>query len=104
MPSTRFFKACLAAALLSVLAPVWAADLPAAVVKELRAVGIPPTSASAVVQEVATSLVELSYRDQAAMHPASVMKLLTTYAGLELLGTAYRWKTEVYADGDDIVL
>src|SRR4051794_19166295 len=104
MPSTRFFKACLAGALLSVLAPLWAADLPAAVVKELRAVGIPPTSASVVVQEVGTSSVELAYRAQATMHPASVMKLLTTYAGLELLGAAYRWKTEVYADGEDIVL
>src|SRR4051794_13494420 len=104
MPSTRFFKACLAGALLSVLAPLWAADLPAAVVKELRAVGIPPTSASVVVQEVGTSSAELAYRAQATMHPASVMKLLTTYAGLELLGTAYRWKTEAYADGDDIVL
>jgi D-alanyl-D-alanine carboxypeptidase/D-alanyl-D-alanine-endopeptidase (penicillin-binding protein 4) len=27
------------------------------------------------------------------------MKLLTTYAGLDLLGPAYTWKTEVYADG-----
>ena len=31
------------------------------------------------------------------MNPASVMKLVTTYAALELLGPAYRWKTEVYA-------
>ena len=28
------------------------------------------------------------------MNPASVMKLVTTYAALELLGPAYRWKTE----------
>src|SRR3954466_4463155 len=104
LPGTRFFKACVGAALLSVLTPLWGADLPAAVVKELRAVGIPPTSASVVVQEVGASSVELAYRAKATMHPASVMKLLTTYAGLELLGTAYRWKTEVYADGKDIVL
>ena len=31
------------------------------------------------------------------MNPASVMKLVTTYAALELLGPAYRWKTEAYA-------
>ncbi len=31
------------------------------------------------------------------MNPASVMKLVTTYAALDLLGPAYRWKTEVYA-------
>jgi len=34
------------------------------------------------------------------MNPASVMKLVTTYAALEKLGPAYRWKTEVYRDGE----
>ena len=46
------------------------------------------------------------------MNPASVMKLVTTYAALEILGPAYRWKTEVYATApvregvldDDLVL
>ena len=41
----------------------------------------------------------LSYRAGAAMNPASVMKLVTTYAALELLGPAYTWTTPVYADG-----
>ena len=41
----------------------------------------------------------LSWRAGAAMNPASVMKLVTTYAGLELLGPAYTWTTPVYADG-----
>jgi len=33
------------------------------------------------------------------MNPASTMKLLTTFAGLELLGPGYRWRTEAYAEG-----
>jgi len=33
------------------------------------------------------------------MNPASTMKLVTTYAGLELLGPAYQWRTEFYTDG-----
>ena len=33
------------------------------------------------------------------MNPASVMKLVTTYAALELLGRDYRWKTEAYLAG-----
>ena len=33
------------------------------------------------------------------MSPASTMKLVTTYAGLELLGPAYTWKTEVLTGG-----
>ena len=41
----------------------------------------------------------LSYRANASVNPASVMKLVTTYAGLELLGPSYTWKTPVYIDG-----
>ena len=41
----------------------------------------------------------LSYRANAYMNPASVMKLVTTYAGLELLGPSYTWNTPVYVDG-----
>ena len=33
------------------------------------------------------------------MNPASVMKLVTTFAGLDLLGPAYTWSTPVYLDG-----
>ena len=33
------------------------------------------------------------------MNPASVMKLVTTFAALELLGRDYRWKTEAYLGG-----
>ena len=41
----------------------------------------------------------LSYRATASVNPASVMKLVTTYAGLELLGPAYTWSTPVFVDG-----
>ena len=34
------------------------------------------------------------------VNPASTMKLVTTYAALELLGPAYQWKTEFLTDGD----
>jgi D-alanyl-D-alanine carboxypeptidase/D-alanyl-D-alanine-endopeptidase (penicillin-binding protein 4) len=32
------------------------------------------------------------------MNPASTMKLVTTFAGLQLLGPDYRWQTSLYAD------
>jgi D-alanyl-D-alanine carboxypeptidase/D-alanyl-D-alanine-endopeptidase (penicillin-binding protein 4) len=41
----------------------------------------------------------LSHRMDVAMNPASVMKLVTTYAGLDLLGADYTWATRFYADG-----
>jgi len=57
-----------------------------------------------VVQEVGAARPTLEMNAGASMNPASVMKLATTYAALELLGPAYRWKTEVYADGDNLAL
>jgi D-alanyl-D-alanine carboxypeptidase/D-alanyl-D-alanine-endopeptidase (penicillin-binding protein 4) len=41
----------------------------------------------------------LSHRTQIPVNPASVMKLVTTYAALDLLGPAYVWRTPVYLDG-----
>ena len=41
----------------------------------------------------------LSHRPQVAMNPASVMKLVTTYAALDLLGPAFTWNTPVYVEG-----
>ena len=34
-----------------------------------------------------------------SVNPASTMKLVTTYAALELLGPTHQWKTEFYTDG-----
>src|SRR5881394_2149868 len=52
-----------------------------------------------VVQELGVHHETLRVNAAAAMNPASVMKLVTTYAALEQLGPAYRWKTEAYAAG-----
>lgn len=51
------------------------------------------------MHELGARRASLKVNDQAAMNPASVMKLVTTLAGLELLGPAYRWRTEAYLDG-----
>jgi len=73
--------------------------LPPAVQQALRSAGIPPASTALVVQEVGARRPTLSFNAGVPMNPASVMKLVTALAGLELLGPAYRWKTEVYLDG-----
>jgi D-alanyl-D-alanine carboxypeptidase/D-alanyl-D-alanine-endopeptidase (penicillin-binding protein 4) len=54
---------------------------------------------SVVVQEIGEKQPLLSHQPARPMNPASTMKLVTTFAALELLGSDYRWKTEAYADG-----
>ena len=39
------------------------------------------------------------YNADVSVNPASTMKLVTTYAALEILGPNYQWKTEFYTDG-----
>lgn len=41
----------------------------------------------------------LAWRAQVPVNPASIMKLVTTYAALDLLGPAFTWTTPVYVDG-----
>jgi D-alanyl-D-alanine carboxypeptidase/D-alanyl-D-alanine-endopeptidase (penicillin-binding protein 4) len=80
------------------------AELPLPVLQALRAVDLPSSSVSAVVQEVGAMAPSVRHRADVAVNPASVMKLVTTYAALELLGPAYRWKTEAFLDGDTLIL
>ncbi len=41
----------------------------------------------------------LAWRTQVPVNPASIMKLVTTYAALDMLGAAYSWTTPVYVEG-----
>ena len=75
------------------------APFPPPVAQALVAARIPAAAAAALVQEVGAPRPLLSVNPAAPMNPASVMKLVTTYAALELLGPAYRWKTEAYTTG-----
>ena len=98
--------ACRAAGLLALLASLCAGaqTLPPEVDALLARAKVPREAFAAVVVEAAPAINGkstplLSYRGGSAMNPASVMKLVTTYAGLELLGPAYTWATPVYTDG-----
>lgn len=76
-----------------------AADpLPKPVAAALRTAGIASDRVAIVVQAVDAGRPLLAHNAQTAMHPASTMKLLTTWAGLELLGPAHTWKTEALVD------
>lgn len=87
--------------LLLVWSTAWAGNgpLPASVQAALRQANIPPSHVGVVVWEVGKHAPLLSHDDRLSFNPASTMKLVTSYAALELLGPAHTWKTEVYTDG-----
>jgi PBP4 family serine-type D-alanyl-D-alanine carboxypeptidase len=76
-----------------------ATALPEPVSTALKHAHIPLSSVGVVVQEVHGTEPVISFNADRPMNPASTMKLLTTYASLETLGPAYRWKTEAYLNG-----
>ena len=75
-----------------------ASELPASVSAALKEAGIPLRSVAVVVQGVDAAPALIRFNGRQAMNPASTMKLLTTYAALELLGPSYTWKTEALGD------
>jgi serine-type D-Ala-D-Ala carboxypeptidase/endopeptidase (penicillin-binding protein 4) len=75
------------------------AALPQPVARAFLAEHIPLTAVGAYVQEIGASKPLFTQQPGKAMNPASTMKLVTTFAGLELLGPGYQWVTEAYADG-----
>ena len=81
------------------LPAAYAAPLPPTVMKALQQAHIPLNSVGVEVREVNARTPRISVNVRQAMNPASTMKLLTVYAGLDMLGPAYTWKTEAYLDG-----
>ena len=84
---------------LCILSNAYAIPLPAEVRDTLKLQHIPLTSVGIEVRELNARSPLISLNANLAMNPASTMKILTTYAGLELLGPSYTWKTEAYLDG-----
>ena len=77
-----------------------AQGLPADVENALQRARIPKEALSVYVAPVeGRNSPRLQWQERVAMNPASVMKLVTTYAALELLGPTYVWRTPVYLDG-----
>jgi len=75
------------------------AVLPPPVAREFRHAGVPPNAVAIVVQETGRSKPLLAHDAAKPMNPASVMKLVTTFAALDLLGPDYRWRTDAILDG-----
>ena len=74
--------------------------LPQTVTTALLRAQIPPDAVSLLVADAdGRAVPRLSHRADVQMNPASTMKLVTTFAALDLLGPAYTWRTPVWLDG-----
>jgi serine-type D-Ala-D-Ala carboxypeptidase/endopeptidase (penicillin-binding protein 4) len=74
------------------------AGLPTEIANALKKAGIPESGTAIFVQAIDADRPMISLNADKPMNPASVMKLVTTYAALEILKPSFRWKTEVYRD------
>ena len=94
---TRPFRQCLLC--LTLLFSIGAqAELPNPVAQALKSTQIPAANVGLVVQAIDAPGPLLRHNADQAMNPASVMKLLTTYAALELLGPAHTWSTTLLSE------
>ncbi|MDP3816924.1 D-alanyl-D-alanine carboxypeptidase/D-alanyl-D-alanine-endopeptidase [Pseudomonas sp.] len=87
--------------LLSLALPVPAAgnSLPNKVQQALKANKISTQSLSLVTLPLNGPGHSTYFNADVSVNPASTMKLVTTYAALELLGPTHQWKTEFFTDG-----
>ena len=74
-------------------------SLPRAVAQALARAQVPASAAALLVLDLDQGRSRLSHRAAEFMNPASVTKLVTTAAALELLGPKHTWTTTVLADG-----
>jgi D-alanyl-D-alanine carboxypeptidase/D-alanyl-D-alanine-endopeptidase (penicillin-binding protein 4) len=73
--------------------------IPEPVQQALARAKVPQEAVAVVVEPVLSGPVLVSHQAKASMNPASVMKLVTTYAALELLGPAFTFRTDVLVNG-----
>ena len=77
-----------------------AQTLPPEVEAALQRAKVPRDAVTMLVVEAqGKATARLSHRASVPVNPASVMKLVTTYAALDLLGPAFSWSTPVYVEG-----
>jgi len=93
----------LAALALSLVLPAHAEpinqSLPERVEQALKANKLPLDAVSLVMLPLTSNDTPTVFNADVSVNPASTMKLVTTYAALELLGPTHQWKTEFYTDG-----
>jgi D-alanyl-D-alanine carboxypeptidase/D-alanyl-D-alanine-endopeptidase (penicillin-binding protein 4) len=94
------------AAVIAALLVAWAprvqaqvSRLPEPVARALAHAGIPESATAFYVHEISAERPLLAVGAERVLNPASTIKLVTSYAALELLGPAFQWVTEAHIEG-----
>lgn len=99
MLKRTFALAALTAIAISTPARGRDAQLPPAVTRAMASVGVPARDVSIYVRDAGTNEVIVDLGADTPRSPASTIKVLTTFAALDMLGPAYTWKTRAYVNG-----
>lgn len=76
------------------------ASLPESMRQNLEDLGLNTEDIAIVIMDAGFNGKTLvTHNEKTMMNPASVMKLVTTYAALDMLGPSYMWNTAVFVDG-----
>jgi D-alanyl-D-alanine carboxypeptidase/D-alanyl-D-alanine-endopeptidase (penicillin-binding protein 4) len=74
--------------------------LPPEVQQALQRAKLPEEALSVVLEEAGSGRSLLAWQEQRPVNPASVSKLVTTFAALDRLGPAWTWRTPVWLLGE----
>ena len=80
--------------------PALSRDLPPTVAAALAKAGVPTGAVAVVVEPAEGGAPLVAHRASAPMNPASVMKVVSSYAALDLLGPAFTFRTDFLVRGE----
>ena len=75
------------------------AQLPPAVTRAMTQSAVPASHVSIYVRDASTNETIVELNGDTPRSPASTIKVMTTFAALDMLGPAYTWKTHAYLGG-----
>jgi D-alanyl-D-alanine carboxypeptidase/D-alanyl-D-alanine-endopeptidase (penicillin-binding protein 4) len=96
----HFIRSALASIAIACVSLSAAAALPDSVTTALQNAGIPASHVAMWVAPANGGAPGFRHNAEDAFNPASVMKLVTSSAALELLGPGFMWSTDAYVQGD----
>ncbi len=96
----ELFKLLVSITLLVAAAPSFAtATVPPPVAQALEQAGVPEAAIGIYIYNLTDDEPVFEVAGDTPFNPASTMKLITTFAALDILGPAFTWRTDAFVDG-----